>query len=205
MQSRREWLAKAIACFRSQDYVGGAELILVADSSSEIVEIAGETYRRSPRGSKIRFAVLAGTIGAKRNLACSLAKGEIVVHFDDDDFSAPGRVTDQVSRLLESGKAVTSYRNLKFTDGERAWINRNWPGGYGTSLAYRRDWWQVHPFPEMQIGEDWEFVAEAMRAGEFVAGDAQDFLVATIHRDNTSPRQIGPNWIPCSTPDFIHC
>lgn len=184
MSNRREWLPKAIDCFLSQDYAGGTELIIVDDSPAGII----------PAQSDIRMFECADVIGAKRNFGAQQAKGELIVHFDDDDFSAPGRVSDQVKRLLESGRAVTSYRNMHFTDGRKTWVNRNWPGGYGTSLAYRRAWWENHPFPELQIGEDWEFVAAAMRANEFIAGEAQEFLVASIHWGNTSPRQIGPGW-----------
>jgi glycosyltransferase involved in cell wall biosynthesis len=41
------------------------------------------------------------TIGAKRNELCRAAKGEIIVHFDDDDFYAPHYIQDMVSFMTE--------------------------------------------------------------------------------------------------------
>lgn len=142
------------------------------------------------------YAVGRLSIGDKRNHCAFVADGDIVIHFDSDDIYGPERISDQVARLESTGKAVTSYRNIKFTDGQNWWKNTNWPGGYGASLCYRRDWWQKHPFPDTSDGEDWQFVQAAMQANEFVAGDAGDMMVASIHPGNTSPRVIGPGWIP---------
>lgn len=129
------------------------------------------------------------TIGAKRNLCCARARGEIVIHLDDDDFSAPARFLDQVMRLTESGKAVTGYSAMRFTDGRNWWQYRGGPEcALGTSLCYQRDWWKQHPFPTEQIGEDGAFVKVALRARELVVADAGELMHATIHPLNTSPR-----------------
>ncbi len=188
--NRREWLPRAIACFLDQTYEP-RELLIVADGEDSISDLV-------PNGERIRLVYLAGRrpIGEKRNFGCAHARGDIIAHWDDDDYSAPGRLADQVDRLSNSGKSVTNYRNLRFTDGTHQWMNTNWPGGYGTSLAYQRAWWQKHLFLGVQIDEDWEFVCEAMRHSEFVVGDAQEFMLATIHPNNTSPRVIGVGWIP---------
>lgn len=167
------------------------ELVIIDDGEEP-------SFPQGLEGTGIRYFRRADrlNLGAKRNLACHLAAGEVIIHFDSDDFYAPDRTFDQVMRLEASGKAVTSYRNIRFTDGVNWWRNTNWPGGYGASLAYRRDWWMKHPFPEMQCGEDWYFVEAAMRANEFVATDAGEMMYATIHPDNTSPRVVGQGWIP---------
>lgn len=135
-------------------------------------------------------------VGAKRNICCARAEGEIIIHLDDDDFSAPGRFADQVARLLESRQDVTGYTAMRFTDGTNWWQYR---GGtecaLGTSLCYRRQWWKLHPFPSQQIGEDGEFVRAAMASKQLVVADARDLMHATIHPGNTSPRKLsGSNW-----------
>jgi hypothetical protein len=136
------------------------------------------------------------TIGEKRNFGCSQARGSVVVHFDDDDFSAPGRLADQLERLDRSGKAVTGYRSMKFTDGKRSWqFARRGNYAMGTSFCYRKDWWQAHPFPAVQIGEDWTFLEVAERSDEIISVDAGEMMIASIHPGNTSPRQLqGDNW-----------
>lgn len=143
-----------------------------------------------------RHIHLAGnpTIGAMRNVGCEHARGEVIASFDDDDFSAAGRLEDQVARLVQSGKAVTGYRTMRFTDGLRSWL---YTGGrdyaVGTSLVYRRDWWQAHRFPELQVGEDTGFVATAKAHSQIAVTDAGELMYATIHSRNSSPRDLTKN------------
>ena len=130
-------------------------------------------------------------IGSKRNFGCGQARGSIIAHWDDDDFSAPGRLADQVSRLVVSGLAVTGYHSMRFTDGSSCWWysgTRNY--SIGTALVYRRDWWEGHPFLGLQVGEDNRFVEIAARARQLLSVDAGDLMYATIHEANTSPRKL---------------
>lgn len=134
-------------------------------------------------------------IGAKRNFGCERAAGQIIAHWDDDDYSAPGRVEDQVGRLLESGKAVTGYHSMRFTDGIRWWLySGSKYYALGTSLCYWRWWWQQNKFQSLHVGEDNQFVASAHSSGELATAEAGTLMHATIHDGNTSPRQMGDNW-----------
>jgi hypothetical protein len=138
------------------------------------------------------------TIGGLRNAANAIANAEVIVHWDSDDWSAPTRIADQVSRLLETGKAVTGYHSMRFTDGEK-WWKFNGPAQYGlgTSLCYRRGWWERHQFQRVNVCEDRRFVDEAWNGGQYVGVDAGDMMFATIHAGNTSPRQVSSsNWTP---------
>lgn len=190
-RNRREWLPKAIQCFLNQTY-RNRELLILADGA-DVRDLI------PPDDSRIRLLCLDGAtgIGEKRNFGCSKALGEIVAHWDDDDFSAPGRLDDQVARLVETRKAVTGYRSMRFTDGTRWWKftyqNHN---ALGTSLCYRREWWQKHKFNPIQIGEDSAFVAAAAAEGQIALAEAGELMYATNHPGNTSPRMLGDNWKP---------
>jgi hypothetical protein len=84
---------------------------------------------------------------AQSEITDASALRELIAHRDDDDYSAPGRLADQVQRLTESGKAVTGFRSMRFTDAVRWWKyegTRNY--ALGTSLWYQRDWWSTHRF-----------------------------------------------------------
>ena len=184
-RNRREWLPKAIACFRSQMY-DSRELLIVADGEdvTDLVPV-------DPNIRLIRSAP-GMSIGGKRNWGCERAKGELIAHFDDDDYSAPGRLTDQVERLQKSGRAVTGYHTMRFTDGARWWVYEGKPAvTLGTSLLYRRDWQWTHPFCDVQVGEDGVFVSGAEAAGQLIAVDAGGMMYATIHPGNTSLREPG--------------
>lgn len=175
---RGAWLERAIECFESQTY-SPRELVIVGDDLC---------------------------LGDKRNLACSLARGEIIAHWDDDDWSFPGRLAGQVGRLLLTGASVTGYHTLRFLDlcdtrivenGQlrRASLWWRWHSAAGlaagTSLCYRRDWWKRHPFPSVARGEDDLFWSEAASAGVAIAADGFEYLCATNHRGCISGRAAG--------------
>ena len=168
MPERVYFFMRALDCYASQDYPA---LELLTDDGP-------------------------GVIGEKRNRMCERATGEIIVHFDDDDSSAPGRISDQVALLLSTRKAVAGYHTMLFTDGAKWWRNVNaHPMAFGTSLMYRRDWWAEHRFPNEQLGEDAHFMNVAARAGQLATKDAERLMYATNHAGNTSQRVIGEGWI----------
>lgn len=187
-RNRRNWLPKAIDCFISQTYKN-AELLIVADGD--------DVFDLLPDDDRIRLIHLGETrnIGEKRNFGCSRAAGEVICHWDDDDYSAPDRLAHQIGMLGESGLVVTGFHSMKFTDGTNWWKYQGKSNySLGTALCYRRDWWQAHPFKPMAVGEDNEFVYAAQAAGQIVSEDAGDLMHATIHPNNTSPRMIADNW-----------
>ncbi len=148
-----------------------------------------------PNDPSIRLEVLLNppaTIGEKRNLGCSLIDTDLIAHWDDDDWYGPERLADQIARLLQAGKSVTGYRTAEFrqpSTGKR-WIYQSGDAsfGIGASLLFRRDWWQAHPFPPLQIAEDNAFVNEARDVGQIVVADAHQHFAVTIHPGNTSPK-----------------
>lgn len=129
-------------------------------------------------------------IGSKRNLCCELAAGEIILHWDDDDWSFPNRIREQVDAIL-AGPPVAGYRTIHFFD-ERSRKAHEYHGGpqyiVGTSFAYRRSWWQEHPFRDFTCGEDNDFRDRAR--GILAAMDGLGKMVALTHGNGTSPRSI---------------
>jgi glycosyltransferase involved in cell wall biosynthesis len=186
---RRAFIPDAIAGFLAQDYPN-LQLVVVDDGSDPIRDMLPAdpriVYIRPPR----RLSV-----GAKRNLACAQARGEIVVHWDDDDWYPPSRVTRQVRALVERSVDVCGTSVLYYYDRgrERAFLYRYGGGGLpwvaGTTLAYRRDVWARHPFADVQVGEDARFV---WAAADRVA-DLRDptLCVASVHGSNVSPKDTG--------------
>ena len=193
-RNRREFVPLAIRYFLRQDYVE-RELIVVDDGTDPIGDLI-------PRDERIRYVLLPprASVGAKRNLACELARGEIILHWDDDDWQAPQRVGVQARALRESGADVCGILRVPYfdigtaeaweyvySDGTRPWLA-------GSALAYRRDFWHAHRFPNADIGEENAFVAAA-GAGRLCALTEPAFHVAIIHRRNVSPKQtLGPCW-----------
>ncbi len=178
---RRAWVARAIAYFQRQDYPH-RELIVLDDGEDRVADLI-------PADPRIRYVALDGrlVLGDKRNRACELARGEVIAHWDDDDWQAPHRLSYQVGELLARDAGVCGPGRLLFVDpaAGRAWLYtgcggaRPWVAGSG--LCYRRELWERNPFDAVGVGEDNRFIW-GPRAERPLVLDDHRFLVATIHR-----------------------
>lgn len=155
-----------------------------------------------PSDSRIHYYREARqNLGTKRNRCCHLAKGEIICHFDSDDWSEAGRISDQVQRLQQSGKEVTGYWSMIWfdQDNDPQWAYHELAPTYealGTSLCYTKQWWEHHPFIDIPwmnlpcVGEDNDFVARAVQGNAWISAKGEGMMVARIHRKQTSPKTI---------------
>lgn len=194
-ENRKHWLPSAVERFRSQDYPGKLHLLFVTSDLQSLQYIREMEY-------DFFWHPYPKTIGAKRNIGCEAALSDVMVHWDDDDYSAPGRVRHQVEGILDSGKSVVGYHSLKFSDGENWWqYSGSTDFAAGCSLAYRREFWQRHQFIDANLGEDVAFSQAALVAGELATSDSEDMLYASIHPGNTAPRWIcGISWREIAAP-----
>lgn len=145
-------------------------------------------------------------LGTKRNRCCLFAHGDIICHFDSDDWSEATRIQDQVDRLRQTGKRVTGYYSMLFFDegGEPEWGYHELAPVYealGTSLCYEKSWWEANPFQNIPfivmgrhlaecVGEDNDFVAKAVQAGIWISSKGAGMMVARVHTKQTSPKSI---------------
>jgi glycosyltransferase involved in cell wall biosynthesis len=94
---------RAIDCFANQGYPH-RELVIVSDGHEEYDELRRYASDRCDGGLTCRaFERGALSLGALRNAAIQLARGEIICQWDDDDFSHAERVSTQIASLLEDG------------------------------------------------------------------------------------------------------
>jgi hypothetical protein len=151
------------------------------------------------------------TIGALRNHAIAQVKADIIVHWDDDDWSHPNRIAEQVELLQSSGADAVGYYEMLFwrerekTSGvmgstERAGESWLYTGTIlGTSLCYWRKTWEAQPFPATSYGEDTEWLkllvhekkkVDGVKSFGIDEGERIDWetprIVARIHGGNTS-------------------
>lgn len=179
--NRAKYVPTAIRCFTQQTYPN-LELIIV-DDGTETLSI--------PADGRIQHIKIDRTpTGAKRNFGALTARGSIIANLDDDDWSNPHRIEDQVQRLLASGKAVTGY-NISILYEEKTGQFYKIPGGppyfaSGSSQCYWKTWWEKHPYPDVSFGEDSVFSRTARLADELAIVDPGEMLVVRRHSTNTS-------------------
>jgi glycosyltransferase involved in cell wall biosynthesis len=187
--NRRAFVPQAIAYFLRQDYPN-CELIVVDDGTDAVAEVI-------PPDPRIRYIRLARqqTIGAKRNLACQEARGEIIVHWDDDDWMAPWRLSYQMACLFEHHVDICGLDTILYYDlkREQAWQyiypQDSKPWVAGNTLCYTKAFWRRNPFPDINVGEDTCFMWSNQPKTVLALQDIT-FYVALMHCGNTSPKRL---------------
>lgn len=186
--NRPTFARAAMESFRAQTYPY-REMVIVDDGRRR-------SFLMAPDG--VRYTVAhALDLGSKRNLCCSLTRGEIVVTWDDDDIYAPNRIEKQVAELLRSRADVVGSKDLDFQHQQTGEIYRY--TGFepmdcpGVTLVYRREYWRQNAFKRATMGEERAFLAQAYRTKKLHLMDVSGLITATIHPGNTSPRDVRKN------------
>jgi ADP-heptose:LPS heptosyltransferase/SAM-dependent methyltransferase len=200
---RRAFVAQSIRYFLRQDYEP-KELIVVDDGADAVGDLCGTDER-------VRYVRLEekASVGTKRNLACEAARGQVIAHWDDDDWHAPQRLRYQVEALRRAGAELCGISTLLFYDarsGGRAWkyvypsSRQAWVSG--SSMCYTREFWAGNRFREIDVGEDARFVWSRPAARLCVLPDPS-FHVGIIHKGNVSPKNTaGSYWQPHPAEDI---
>jgi glycosyltransferase involved in cell wall biosynthesis len=221
--NRQDRHANLYQAFIHQDYVDKELLIL--DDSQEKSEFFSNlndpkvTYRHTPSPVSSRASV-----GFKRNLLVEMASGEVIAHFDDDDYYAPTYLTKMIGELgnadliklskwlawwefngtlwlcdtqnvTEVPFVVYGHREVtrfdKMIGQSSEWMkqfNTQNMWGYGFSYVYRKSLWEDCCFENMNFGEDYSLIHQALLMGKIAKHTPDLFQLAlhTIHANSTS-------------------
>jgi glycosyltransferase involved in cell wall biosynthesis len=208
-RSRPALSQTALSCFLQQTYTP-RELIILDDEDDPSFPDSLPYELNAGWGFSVRYCRHKDrlSIGAKRELCCQMALGDVIIHFDSDDWSDPNRMQEQTDLLLSSGKVMTGYHSLLFWDMRNA-LGYFWKGnpGFacGTSMCYTREFWESHRWPDMRRpggpitgpASDNEQVKAANTVGGISTVDGRGMCIARAHGNNSSSAQrIGQNAWP---------
>jgi glycosyltransferase involved in cell wall biosynthesis len=192
--NRPKLLAAAIKLFLAQTY-NDKELVILDDSDD------ASQWGYSDKQKSIRhvYEHQHRSLGEKMNCLVTLARGNVILHWSDDDWYAPWRIAYQVGLLEQYGDDACAIRNPLLIDAERklAWHVAP-PGGYiaPATLCYRRSIWERCPYEDVASGEDNGFLTNQQKHGATLV-EALDYrcVVGRIHRSNTASReQMHDDW-----------
>lgn len=182
--NRLKFIPLAIDYFLNQDY-RNVELVIIDDGKEPVGHVVPNHHR-----IKYFYTDPIGTIGMKRNYACEKARGEIIMHWDDDDWYAHDWISRQLKALESSDADICGLNDITFfsplrnkfwryadQQTERPWLS-------GATMAYRKSFWQEHPFKDIQIGEDYDYIWNS--GAKILAHDYTKGFVATLHAHNTT-------------------
>ena len=192
---------RAIESFRAQTYDGGLKLLIFdttpKERREELTNAANEVHvwHYHPRADK----PCDETIGALRNKANGMClDADILVHWDDDDYSHSCRIEEQVALLQASGKECVGFRDLLFWDTRQqgdmpggylhneAWLYRNNDARWvaGTSMCYWLRAWEACPFDDAPHEDQRWWMKNAEKCVSVSS------LVAPRLEDNDMPRMV---------------
>jgi glycosyltransferase involved in cell wall biosynthesis len=190
-RNRRRFVSQAVYYFLRQSYPQ-RELIVVDDGDDPVGDLL-------PDDERIRYLRLGErtSLAAKRNLGCEVARGELIAHWDDDDWMASDRLIRQLEVL--NGAVLCGAHSLLYYDPFEAAAWRLSPRDDGVRLAggtlvYRRSLWEACPFDETDGVRCTGLVARALPNG-VRSLDAPDLYVGLLHRGNTTAHNLrDPAW-----------
>jgi glycosyltransferase involved in cell wall biosynthesis len=217
--NRQKYLPLLAQSVAGQSYKN-IEWLIFDDSPEKMQNVPGQThYFHSD--SRI-------SIGQKRNYLAEKARGEIIVHFDDDDYYGPEYIQgiieffgkEPVDHLLLSGFLVADLNShafgwyvpqikagpaFVFTPNGTQLINLSdlkLPFVhlcYGFGYAYRKAVWQAVNFPDRDGFEDREFTKQVLQQFQVKARADENFsVIHTVHGQSTS--NCFPQFM---IPDFV--
>jgi len=205
--NRRSFIERSIALFHGQGFRDSELLILDdgTDSVDDVVSWQSRLFSSVSRvDSRIKYwHVDKITLGAKRNWLCEHARGKYIIHWDDDDWYRQDRIrrTVEVFETMNVEACGTSTAYFHDVVNGKAWRYQYRDRGVfvvGSSLAYRRSFWERSPFPDIQLCEDTEFM-RAIPSGMLYDMKDTSLCIATVHPDNVSktrPDSQYPEWEP---------
>lgn len=194
-ESRKKFWSGAVDCFKRQTWAEIKLLVLnetndIENTPSVFNNLMWISYQALPVAGKI-------TTGTKRNLVNALVDADVIIHWDDDDWSAPDRVERQLRLLESSGKPVVGVHDLLYhrTTDRTLWrydFQGTPPYACGTSLCYLRSYWEAHRFPDKRHSEDTDFAMKARAEGNLASEPNAGMIVARWHGHNTYDPRFGP-------------
>jgi glycosyltransferase involved in cell wall biosynthesis len=153
--NRRDFLPIIIHLYQTQTYPKELrELVILDDSTTSNEDII-------PKDDKsIRYIYLNEkiTLGEKRNRLNDLAKGDIIVCFDDDDYQFPERISYSVFKLNQEKVDIAGCTSLDvyYTDIQKTYRYGPYGSGHGTNgtFAYRKIYVNNHKYDSTKNAQE---------------------------------------------------
>lgn len=184
-RKRVPMLRRAVACFLAQSYAPRELVILYEDDDEETRSFVHQLREPTLRSVEVPAAPKR-SLGELRNLARRAANGDFVAQWDDDDWYAPTRLSEQLAALRDHGRAgcvllrwfmYDCLDDTAYVSGPRAWEG---------SIVAAQD--ALPDYPHLVRGEDTAAIEAMLERKQLVALDRPQLYVYTVHGSNTWQR-----------------
>ena len=191
-RDRRSFIPLAKYCFLAQTYPEHLiEWVIVDDGKDPIKALVSDL-------PNVTYILLDEpmSIGAKRNLAISRAKHDVLVMMDDDDVYPNNSVLSRVAHMLTEPKKECLFCTMlpcyeihetkSFMNVPPITLDMSKRVSEAT-LCFTRRFWEERGFPDQQVAEGDAFIhGREQMCREF---SPQDVIVSLSHKKTTSSRK----------------
>ena len=185
--NRRFFIPQFLKIVRNQVYNGPIE-ILVADDGTDPIH---DLIKNDSAFRYIRFNEKK-PLGYKRNILASEAKGEILIHFDDDDYYPHSRVSHAVESLMASDKLIagSSLCHIYDTSLKKIFVSGPFGQNHATAgtFAYKKEYLKNNKFNDEAIAQEEPFFTEDF-TNNLVQLDTFKTILIIKHSKNTWDKQ----------------
>jgi len=216
---RPRFLHHALEAISQQDFPRDALEVIIIDDSPTPALAGGalEGIDKAFIAKCVRYIGLQQrvTIGAKRNLAAAISRGNVVMHWDDDDYYGPSRARLQSAPIL-GGEADVTLVPLVFSfhTGDAGGPDGFYEADHNTSghlctLCFRRSLWSPHAttqrYADSSLMEDLFLYRNLTGVHGAVAKDlavgAVDFVYVKHPASASAVPRVGK--LVCQPPAFL--
>lgn len=190
-KSRADYINQSISYFLHQQYPN-KELIVIYDQASDLPDNIIQDQAISYHQVTDNFS-----IGAKRSQGCSLAQGEIIAQWDDDDWYSTQRLSVQAEPIINKQADLTALRGHCFYN---LWDNSFWQtspalynkmfreGVAGGTLMFLKKYWSAGcvDYNDEYLREDADFMSLILsNGGRLQAIDGKEHFIYLRHLKNS--------------------
>ena len=179
-----------------QNYSNILEVIIADDGDDEMLEL------NIPYSiNYIKCARM--TIGQKRNLLASKAKGFYIAHMDTDDVYLPSYIEHSISILETQKKNAIGTSDMIFIypDGKTGSMrNPLLSMANEATLVYKKSFWNEKPFGETQSSEAIPFLQG--RHWQTGHSEIKKVMICICHSTNTVDKNVWKNCPDVELPDY---
>jgi glycosyltransferase involved in cell wall biosynthesis len=181
--NRRLFIPQYLKNIYRQNYLGDFE-ILIADDGDEPIE---DLLLKDKRIRYFKFDERK-TLGFKRNFLAEQAKGQILIHFDDDDYYPPNRISHAVQALIKSDKLIAGSSQICIYNAFSNQISVSGPFGsnHATAgtFAYKREYLEKCSFDNEKLAQEEPGFTNGF-AEPMIQLDPKSTILVMQHRFNT--------------------
>jgi len=208
-KNRRMFVSQSIKYFQNQNYPN-KELIIYDTGTDKVKDLV-------PNSKEIHYFSSDSDLklGEVRNAAIDLSKGDVIITWDDDDWSGENRISNQVQPIIKNEGNLTaitsSYRYDMNID--QCWREIRKAGtslAVNATLSFKKQIWEKFvKYPPCSMGEDAIFLRDCLKneLKLVILPNNSDYISIT-HLTNTFGKIDGHNtemvsWEKINPPDFF--